>query len=94
MVMNDAEDEGAWVSDRQTKCINNKVYPSDVDGNCFAEEIQDCRAHIQKHPLSCDLTPTGVLKFIVWYGGKDTFPYLRIGLQLLLTISMSVAGCE
>jgi hypothetical protein len=95
MVMNDAQDEGAWASDLQTKCINfAKVYPGDVDGNCLAEEIQDCRVLIQKHASSVDLTPLGVLKSIVSYGGNDVFPNLRIGLQLLLTISTSVAGCE
>jgi hypothetical protein len=95
MVMNDTQDEGAWASDLQTKCINfAKVYSGDVGGNCLAREIQDCQVLIQKYASSVDLTLPGVLQFIVSYGGNDVFPNLRIGLQLLLTISTSVAGCE
>jgi hypothetical protein len=72
MVMNDTQDEGAWASDLETKCINfAKVYPGDVDGNCLAKEIQDCQVLIQKYASSVDLTLLGVLKFIVSYGGND-----------------------
>ena len=28
------------------------------------------------------------------FGGNDIFPNLKVGLQILLTVSISVAGCE
>jgi len=39
-----------------------------------------------------ELTPLGILKFIVSYG-SDVFPNLKVGLQVM-TIAVSVAGCE
>ena len=39
------------------------------------------------------MTPLGILKFIVSFG-SDVFPNLKVGLQVLLIIAVSVAGCE
>jgi hypothetical protein len=79
----------------QTKCLNfAKAYPDDVDGDRLAEEIQDCRALVGRHAASVALSPLGILKFIVSYGGNDVFPNLKVALQILLTLSTSVAGCE
>ena len=38
-------------------------------------------------------TPLDLLGFIVLYG-DDVFPNLRISLQILLTIAVSIASCE
>ena len=38
-------------------------------------------------------TPMDLLGFIVSYG-DDVFPNLRISLQILLTIAVSIASCE
>ena len=38
-------------------------------------------------------TALELLKFVVSYG-DDVFPNLRVALQILLTISVSVASCE
>jgi hypothetical protein len=38
-------------------------------------------------------TPLDLLAFIISYG-EDVFPNLRIALQILLTISVSIASCE
>ena len=38
-------------------------------------------------------TPLDLLGFIVFYG-NDIFPNLRISLQILLTIAVSIASCE
>jgi hypothetical protein len=81
--------------DLQKKCTDFvTAYPDDVDGVRLAEEIQDCRVLIRKHAASVELSPLGILKFIVSFGGNDVFPNLKVGLQILLTISTSVAGCE
>jgi hypothetical protein len=39
------------------------------------------------------LSPSDLLSFIESYGG-DVFPNLRITLQIILTISVSIASCE
>ena len=41
-----------------------------------------------------DVTPFGILKFIVSFGGNDVFPNLQVGLQILLTVSISVVQDE
>lgn len=38
-------------------------------------------------------TPVDLLEFIVAYG-DDVFPNLRISLQILLTVAVSIASCE
>ena len=38
-------------------------------------------------------TPLDLLSFIISYG-DDVFPNLRISLQILLTIAVSIASCE
>lgn len=38
-------------------------------------------------------TPLEFLTFIISYG-EDVFPNLRVALQILLTISVSIASCE
>ena len=38
-------------------------------------------------------TPLALLNFIILYG-HDVFPNLRISLQILLTIAVSIASCE
>ena len=38
-------------------------------------------------------SPLQLLSFIVTYG-EDVFPNLRISLQILLTIAVSIASCE
>jgi len=55
------------------------------------DEIQECRILVSRR---VDVTPFGILKFIVSFGGNDVFPNLKVGLQILLTVPISVAGCE
>jgi hypothetical protein len=76
------------------------AYPSDIRGSELLTEIEDCRALIAMRQSSsgdsyCSPeTPLQLLKFIVSFGGSDVFPNIRIALQLLLTIAVSVATCE
>ena len=39
-------------------------------------------------------TPLELLEFIVSFGDKNVFPNLRIAIQILLTVSVSIASCE
>ena len=38
--------------------------------------------------------PEDLLTFIVKYGDESVFPNLRIALQILLTVAVSIASCE
>ena len=70
------------------------AYEGDIDGSSLLLEIMDCRMLFKKRP-SCEVpsTPEQLLKATIQYG-KEVFPNLRTALQILLTISVSVASCE
>ncbi|XP_055877079.1 uncharacterized protein LOC129924643 [Biomphalaria glabrata] len=64
-------------------------YKTDIDGTELFVEISDCSMLLDATPSS----PLELLSFIISYG-NDIFPNLRIALQIMLTISVSVASCE
>lgn len=71
-------------------------YEGDVDGTSLHEEIMDCRMLFKRRQQSALLLPSSaeeLLKATIQYG-KDVFPNLRTALQILLTVSVSVATCE
>ena len=70
------------------------AYEGDVDGSSLLLEIMDCRMLFKKRPR-CEVpsTPEQLLQATIQYG-KEVFPNLRTALQILLTISVSVASCE
>ena len=69
-------------------------YPDDINGDYLLQEIIDCTILLTKRSTEPDLSPIGILKFIVSFGGNDVFPNLAIALQILSTISVSVSSCE
>ena len=84
--------EAIDLDDLQRKCTDfATAFPDDVDSARLVDEIQDCRILVSRR---VDVTPLGILKFIVSFGGNDVFPNLKVGLQILLTVPISVAGCE
>ena len=76
-------------------CVDLAIaYEGDVDASSLLLEIMDCQMLMKKRPSSeVPSTPEELLKFTIQYG-KDVFPNLRTALQILLTISVSVASCE
>ncbi|KAG1652640.1 Zinc finger MYM-type protein 1 [Nymphon striatum] len=68
-------------------------YDTDIDGNELFIEIGDCRMLLSNRTEALPETPLDLLGFIVFYG-DDVFPNLRISLQILLTIAVSIASCE
>ena len=56
-------------------------------------EIGDCRMLLSNRTEGQLETPLALLGFIVSFG-DDVFPNLRISLQILLTIPVSIASCE
>ena len=71
-------------------------YDSDVNGSSLLAEIIDCQMLLKNRndtALSLPSTPEELLKATIQYG-KDVFPNLQTALQILLTMSVSVASCE
>ena len=86
--------EAIDLDDLQRKCTDfATAFPDDVDSARLVDEIQDCQILVSRR-VGVDVTPLGILKFTVSFGGNDIFPNLKVGLQILLTMSISVAGCE
>jgi len=70
------------------------VYSSDVNGKQLYEEILDCKMLVSRR-ASLKLTrPEDLLTFIVEYGDESLFPNLRIAVQIMLTLAVSIASCE
>ena len=68
-------------------------YDSDVDGKEFYNEICHCRMLPTTRCDTLPSTPLDLLSFIVSYG-EDVFSNLRIALQIVITIAVSIASCE
>jgi len=86
---------GADSNDLKTKCENlGELYSSDVDGQQLYEEILDCRMLLSSRANMKISRPEELLEFIVQYGDESIFPDLRIAIQIMLTIAVSIASCE
>ena len=68
-------------------------YDTDVDGEELYNEIIDCKMLLNIRGDTLPKTPLNLVSFIISYE-DDTFPNLRIALQILLTIAVSIASCE
>ena len=68
-------------------------YDTDINGHELFAEIGDCRMLLSNRTECQPETPMALLGFIVSFG-DDVFPNLRISLQILLTIPVSIASCE
>ena len=68
-------------------------YHFNIDGSELYNEIFDCKMLLISREDVRPKTPIDLLTFIISYG-DDVFPNLRIALQILLTISVSIASYE
>lgn len=79
------------------KCMDTaQCYNTDIDGTELFTEIIDCRMLFRTRTDSVPghvLTALHLLSFIASYG-NDVFPNLKICLQIMLTVAVSVASCE
>ena len=55
-------------------------------------EISDCKALLRTRNVI--KTPIELIEFIVSFGDENVLPNLRISIQILLTVSLSIASCE
>ena len=76
------------------KCeILTNFYDTDINGDELFRDINDCVMLLKTgDDIKID-DPADLLLFIISYG-EDVFPNLRVSLQILLTISVSIASCE
>ena len=82
-------------SELKQKCESLcEFYSSDIDGQQLYEEILDCRMLLSSRTNIKITRPEELLKFIVQYGDESVFPNLRISIQIMLTIAVSIASCE
>ncbi|XP_066989238.1 zinc finger MYM-type protein 1-like [Macrobrachium rosenbergii] len=76
-------------------CINvASFYNTDLDGLELFSEIVDGRMLLKTRDDVLITNPRELLRFIVQYGDESVFPNLRVALQILLTIAVSIASCE
>ena len=91
-------------SDREPEDLSHQCadfgleYEGDVNGTSLYKEILDCRMLFKTRQQSTLLLLSSAEKLLkakatIQYG-KDVFPNLRTALQILLTMSVSVASCE
>lgn len=72
--------------------IFGEFYATDVESTGLYNDIVDCRMLLRSRDNVIN-TPIELLRIVIQYG-KDVFPNLRIALQILLTVSVSIASCE
>lgn len=86
---------GAYNNDLKKKCEHlGEFYSSDVDGQQLYEEILDCRMLLLSRANMKISRPKELFKFIFQYGDESVFLNLRIAIQMMLTIAVSIASCE
>ena len=75
-------------------CIDlASFYDTDIDGDDLCAEISDCGMLLKSRIDSAPATALELLQFVVSYG-DDVFPNLRVAIQIMLTIAVSIASCE
>ena len=78
----------------QQHCLDlGNFYSTDISGAELFSEITDCQMLLKSRGGPIPTTPLDLHSFILSYG-DDVFPNLRIALQILLTIAVSIASCE
>ena len=79
--------------DLKQKCLLfSRYYDDAVSANELYSDIIDCKMLLK--PREKLNTPLEVLQFIVSFGDDNVFPNLRVAIQILLTVAISIASCE
>lgn len=83
-------------NDLEKNCKNlGEFYNTDFNGIELFTEICHCKILLRSRKEIEPKTPLEFLIFIISSYGEDVFPNLRVALQILLTISVSIiASCE
>lgn len=88
-------DEEEKVAQLKENCIRvGKFYNDDLDGTELFNDVMDCRMLFKDREGTNILNATNLSKFIVQYGDDSVFPNLRVAIQIMLTVAISIASCE
>ena len=71
-----------------------EIYKRDINGRQLYEEISDRRMLLRVRSHLHLTRPEDLHSFIIQYGDESVFPNLRVALQLLMCIAVSIASCE
>ena len=71
-----------------------KSFSEVSNGKELYDEIQDCKRLLGTRPQKQVSKLEELLHFIIQYGDDYVFPNFRVAIQILLTVAVSVAGCE
>ena len=88
-----AKDETDVDALRRSYLDLGQFYDTDVNGHELFTEIGNRKMLLSIRTEVQPITPLDLLNFIISYG-DDVFPNLRVSLQFLLTITVSIASCE
>ena len=79
--------------DLKQKCsLFSRYYDDAVSANELYSDIIDCKMLLK--PREKLNTPLEVLQFIVSFGDENVFPNVRVAIQILLTVAISIASCD
>lgn len=79
----------------KTNCYTfGEFYRSDVNAQDLYEEILDCQLLLSRRVDQKVSRHKELRKFIVEYGDGSVFPNLCVTIQIMLTIAVSITGCE
>ena len=70
------------------------LYNTDLDGKELYNEVIDCRMLLKSRTNTSITNTVELLEFIVQYGDENVFPNLRVAIQIMLTVAISIASCE
>ena len=77
------------------RCLDlEQIYCTDIDGLQLHEDILDCKILLKSRESVQISKPEELLKFIVQYGDQNVFPNLRVAVQIMLTIAISISSCQ
>jgi len=87
--------ECTYTGELSHECVDlAQFYDTDIAASELYSEILDCKTLLTT--VRSEIPPKTsleLLTLIISYG-EDVFPNLRISLQILLTIAVSIASCE
>ncbi|XP_066964214.1 uncharacterized protein [Macrobrachium rosenbergii] len=94
-ILKKGKSSGFLDDERTRKTLHvGEFYSSDLDGNELYEEILDCRMLLASRTDVQISIPEKLVQFIIQYGDENVFPNLRVAIQLMLTVAISIASCE
>lgn len=71
-----------------------EILNDDLDGIELFNDVMDCRTLFKDREGTNIMNATDLSKLIVQYGDDSVFPNLRVAIQIMLTVAISITSCE